>query len=98
MTKFQYATAYLRLGRYAFELHMHTFFLKFLLGNLSLNTDSSFWMTDSSKKLIFYKSKVTKYAKVKVNGYTVKNIRRFYGKITGNQLPVRFTVIFYRRP
>ena len=26
--------------------------------------------------------------------YTVKNIRRFYGKITGNQLPVHFPLSF----
>ena len=30
--------------------------------------------------------------------FTVKNIRRFYGKITGNQLPVPFPLFFYRRP
>ena len=30
--------------------------------------------------------------------YIVKNIRRFYGKITGNQLPVHFPLFFYRRP
>ena len=29
--------------------------------------------------------------------YTVENIRRYYGKITGNQLPVHFP-FFYRRP
>ena len=26
--------------------------------------------------------------------YTVKNIRRFHGKITGNQLPVHFPLFF----
>ena len=26
--------------------------------------------------------------------FTVKNIRRFYGKITGNQLPVHFPLFF----
>ena len=26
--------------------------------------------------------------------YTVKSIRRFYGKITGNQLPVHFPLLF----
>ena len=30
--------------------------------------------------------------------YTAKNIRRFYGKITGNQLPVHFPLFFYGCP
>ena len=29
-----------------------------------------------------------------LNAYTAKNIRRFYGKITGNQLPVYFPLFF----
>ena len=36
--------------------------------------------------------------KVKIDvlcfSYTVKNIRKFYGKITGNQLPVHFPLFF----
>ena len=30
--------------------------------------------------------------------HTVKNIRRFYGKITGNQLPVLFPLFFLQAP
>ena len=26
--------------------------------------------------------------------YTIKKIRRFYGRITGNQMPVRFPLFF----
>ena len=29
-----------------------------------------------------------------LNVYTVKNFRRFYGKITGNQLPIHFPLLF----
>ena len=40
---------------------------------------------DSAKQVSVY---------LKRSSYTVKNIRRFYGKINGNQLPVHFPLFF----